>query len=65
MALDAGNGDQIQIRLKTGSHGPQDILQVKAVHILIHQKDMLQLGKSGEGQQGRLSLPPLIRGNRF
>ena len=63
MAPDAGNGDNVPVSLEAGVHGPQDIVGVKNVHVLIHQDDMLELGEGGEGQQSRLPLLPFIRMN--
>ena len=65
MAADSGNGNDACISLKTGVHGPEHIADVKGGHVLIHQEDMLQLTECREGQQGGLTLPPLVGGNGF
>ena len=39
MASDAWNRDNIGISLESGIHGPQNVIHVEAVHILIHQEN--------------------------
>lgn len=40
MAAYAGDRDNVRVSLETGIHGPQNIVQIKTVHILIYNKNM-------------------------
>ena len=65
VALDAGDLDQVEIGLKACRHCPHDILQIKAVDVLIDQKYVLQFGKGGKCEQRRLPLASLVRRDAF
>ena len=60
MTSDSRYGDDVRIPLESGVHGPEHIIDVKAVHVLIHDKYMLQLAKGGEGKESCLPLSPFI-----
>ena len=38
VAAHAWDGDHVLIGLEPGAHGPEYILHIKTVHILVHQK---------------------------
>ena len=60
MAAHAGDSDDVPIPLEAGVHGPQHVVGIENVHVLIHQDHVLQLRESGESQQRRLPLFPLV-----
>ena len=60
MAPHSGDRDDVPVTLKTGVHGPEHIVGVKDIHILVHQNDVFQLRECTECQQCSLPLLALI-----
>ena len=52
--------DDVRVTLESRIHCPNHIVHIKAVHIFIYKKHMLQLTKCRKCQQGSLPLPSLI-----
>ena len=60
VAPHAGDGDDVPIPLEAGVQGPQHVVGIENVYVLVHQNDVLQLREGGEGQKRRLPLLSLV-----